>query len=181
MLQGATPRTPRAPGPAYVGETLALIEFAHGYRAGEKDLVQGATTVKFDVLGQNLEKGLASGHDNAHCVALIQQILANNGHAPGHRFFKESTGDRVFDVRAGGVDHVLNFDVNFGLGDALASSAMPVGPRSCYWGGYGGSFVIIDQDLELTVVYMMNRMRMGLVGTTRGPIIAPNAMAAALS
>jgi CubicO group peptidase (beta-lactamase class C family) len=123
----------------------------------------------------------ANGHGNAHSVALIQQIIANNGHAQGQRFFKESTGDRVFQVQTSGVDSVLDFDVNFGLGYGLASSAVPIGPRACYWGGFGGSFVIMDQDLGLTVAYMMNKMQVGLVGDTRGPLIAFTAAMAALS
>ena len=45
---------------------------------------------------------------------------------------------------------------------------MPLGPRACYWGGYGGSVIIMDQDAELAVSYVMNRMEMGLVGDTRG-------------
>jgi CubicO group peptidase (beta-lactamase class C family) len=122
----------------------------------------------------------ANGHGNARSVALIQQIIANNGHAQGHRFFKESTGDLIFQVHTSGVDKVLGFDVNFGLGYGLASSAVPVGPRACYWGGFGGSFVIMDQELELTVAYMMNKMQVGLVGDTRGPLIALTAALAAL-
>jgi CubicO group peptidase (beta-lactamase class C family) len=123
----------------------------------------------------------ANGHGNAHSVALIQQIIANNGHAQGHRFFKESTGDLVFQVQTSGVDQVLDFDINFGLGYGLASSAVLIGPRACYWGGFGGSFVIMDQDLELTVAYMMNKMQVGLVGDARGPMIALTAAMAALS
>ncbi|HEY5266593.1 MAG TPA: serine hydrolase domain-containing protein [Acidimicrobiales bacterium] len=123
----------------------------------------------------------ANGHGNALSVATIQQIIANNGHAQGHRFFSEKTGDKIFDVRVSGVDQVLDFDVNFGLGYGLASSAVPLGPRACYWGGFGGSIIIMDQDLNLTVAYMMNKMQVGLVGDTRGPAIALNAALAALS
>jgi CubicO group peptidase (beta-lactamase class C family) len=123
----------------------------------------------------------ANGHGNARSVAMIQQIIANNGHAEGHRFFKDTTGDRIFQVQTSGIDQVLEFDVNFGLGYGLASSAVPLGPRACYWGGFGGSLIIMDQDLGLTVAYMMNKMQIGLVGDTRGPAIAFAAAMAALS
>jgi hypothetical protein len=43
-----------------------------------------------------------------------------------------------------------------------------LGPRACYWGGYGGSVIIMDLDAELTVCYVMNRMESGLVGDLRG-------------
>jgi CubicO group peptidase (beta-lactamase class C family) len=123
----------------------------------------------------------ANGHGNARSVALIQQIITNNGHAEGHRFFSEKTGDMVFQVQTSGVDQVLDFNVNFGLGYGLASSDVPLGPRGCYWGGYGGSIIIMDQDVNLTVAYMMNKMQFGLVGDTRGPAIALSAAMAALS
>lgn len=123
----------------------------------------------------------ANGHGNAQSVALIQQIIANNGHAEGHHFFSEKTGDQIFQVQTSGLDQVLDLNVNFGLGYGLASSDVPLGPRGCYWGGYGGSIIIMDQDVNLTVAYMMNKMQIGLVGDTRGPAIAIAAAMAALS
>src|ERR1039458_1314078 len=73
----------------------------------------------------------ANGHGNAFSVATIQQVMANNGHANGHRFFSEKTGDTVFQRQVGGVDQVLGVDMSFGLGYGLSSSYVPIGPRSC--------------------------------------------------
>ncbi len=123
----------------------------------------------------------ANGHGNAKSVALIQQVIANQGHAQGHRFFRESTGEKIFHERVSGVDQVLGMDMRFGLGYGLASSAVPLGPRSAYWGGFGGSMIITDQDLELTFAYMMNKMHSGLVGDTRGAELAALAAVAAMS
>jgi hypothetical protein len=47
----------------------------------------------------------------------------------------------------------------FGYG--LAAEAMPFGPRACYWGVYGGSLVVIDQDTALTVAYVMTVWKAG--------------------
>lgn len=123
----------------------------------------------------------ANGHGNARSVAMIQQIIANNGHAQGHRFFSEVTGDLIFQSQAKGFDPVLNMEVNIGMGYGLASSAVPVGPRACFWGGYGGSVIIMDQELDLTIAYMMNKMRGGLVGDERGAAIAFAAAIAAVA
>lgn len=123
----------------------------------------------------------ANGHGNARSVARVQQIIANNGHAEGHRFFNERTGDRIFEVQTSGMDQVLGMNVNYGLGYGLASPDNQMGPRSCYWGGFGGSVIIMDQDLGLTVAYMMNKMQVGVVGDLRGPEFAINAAMAALS
>jgi CubicO group peptidase (beta-lactamase class C family) len=123
----------------------------------------------------------ANGHGNALSVATVQQVLANNGHVNGHRFFSEKTGDLVFQRQVGGVDQVLGVDMSFGLGYGLASSYAPVGPRTCFWGGYGGSLIMMDQDLGLTVAYMMNKMRSGLIGDTRGSEISLIAARAAMN
>jgi CubicO group peptidase (beta-lactamase class C family) len=123
----------------------------------------------------------ANGHSNALAVATIQQVMANNGHVNGHRFFSEKTGDLVFQRQVGGVDQVLAVDMSFGLGYGLASSYVPVGPRTCFWGGYGGSLIMMDQELGLTVSYMMNKMQVGLTGDTRGSEISLIAAVAAMS
>jgi CubicO group peptidase (beta-lactamase class C family) len=123
----------------------------------------------------------ANGHGNALSVATIQQVIANNGHVNGRRFFSEQTGDMIFQPRVGGVDMVLGVNMNFGLGYGLASPEVPMGPRGCYWGGYGGSVIIMDQDVNLTIAYMMNKMQTGLVGDTRGTDLALAAAMAALS
>ena len=123
----------------------------------------------------------ANGHGNAFSVATIQQVMANNGHVNGHRFFSEKTGDLVFQRQVGGVDEVLGVDMSFGLGYGLSSSYVPVGPRSCFWGGYGGSLIMMDQELGLTISYMMNKMQVGLTGDTRGGEISLLAAVAAMS
>jgi CubicO group peptidase (beta-lactamase class C family) len=123
----------------------------------------------------------ANGHGNARSVATIQQIVANNGHANGHRFFSETTGDRIFEVQTSGLDQVLGVEMNFGLGYGVSSATTPMGSRGCYWGGFGGSVIVMDQEQELTIAYMMNKMRVGLIGDTRGPDFALAAMVAAMS
>jgi CubicO group peptidase (beta-lactamase class C family) len=123
----------------------------------------------------------ANGHGNALSVATIQQVMANNGHVDGHRFFSEKTGDMVFERQVGGIDQVLGVDMSFGLGYGLASSYTPVGPRTCFWGGFGGSLIMMDQELGLTVSYMMNKMNVGLMGDTRGSEISLLAAVAAMS
>jgi CubicO group peptidase (beta-lactamase class C family) len=54
------------------------------------------------------------------------------------------------------------------MGYGLSNDLLPIGPRACYWGGYGGSVVVMDQETRLTVSYAMNRMESGLVGDARG-------------
>jgi len=123
----------------------------------------------------------ANGHGNARSVATVQQIIANRGEANGHRFFTEKTGDAIFETQAHGIDMCLGEEIHFGMGYGLSSATTPMGPRACYWGGYGGSVIIMDQDLRLTVAYMMNKMQGSLTGDTRGTDIALQAALAAVS
>ena len=83
-----------------------------------------------------------------------------------------SAGGRpIFEEQANGNDLVLGLPLRFGMGYGLGNEMMPIGPRACYWGGYGGSLVVMDQETELTVCYVMNRMESGLVGDLRGATI----------
>ena len=122
-----------------------------------------------------------NGQGNARSLATIQQIVAHRGEAQGHRFFSERTGNRIFESQAHGVDQVLGLNIHIGMGYGLASDTLPLGPRTCLWMGFGGALIIMDQDLDLTVAYVMNKMRVGIVGDTRGFGFAYGVIAAAMA
>jgi CubicO group peptidase (beta-lactamase class C family) len=123
----------------------------------------------------------ANGHGNARSVAAVQSVLAGGGEARGVRLLSEVGCNRVFEEQANGDDLVLGVPIRFGLGYGLGTEAMPMGPRTCFWGGWGGSIVVVDLDLRLTVCYVMNRMESGLVGDTRGAGVVQAAVAATLT
>ena len=51
---------------------------------------------------------------------------------------------------------------------------MPLGPNpnTCFWGGWGGSSVIVDQDAHVCFSYVMNRMHASVLGDPRSFNIA---------
>ncbi len=110
----------------------------------------------------------ANGHGNARSVAAIQSIVACAGEARGTRLLSEDAVQAIFREQSDGRDLVLDVPLRFGMGYGLASETMPMGPRTCAWGGYGGSLVVNDLDARITVAYVMNRMEAGLVGDLRG-------------
>jgi CubicO group peptidase (beta-lactamase class C family) len=120
----------------------------------------------------------ANGQGNARSVAAIQSIIAGRGQARGVRLLSAEATDAIFEVQADGTDKVLGVPIRFGMGYGLGNEVMPLGPRACYWGGYGGSIIVLDQDAELAVSYVMNRMESGLVGDLRGATIVLEAVAA---
>ena len=110
----------------------------------------------------------ANGHGNARSVAQVQSVLAAGGSVGGTRFLSEKGCQAVFEQQSNGTDVVLGAPLRFGLGYGLANETMPLGPRACFWGGYGGSVVLVDQDARMAVSYVMNRMEGNLLGDTRG-------------
>jgi CubicO group peptidase (beta-lactamase class C family) len=110
----------------------------------------------------------ANGHGNARSVAAIQSIVAGGGESGGVRLLSAKGCEAVFEVQADGTDLVLGMPFRIGMGYGLSSETMPIGPRAGYWGGYGGSLVVLDLDARLTVSYVMNKMETGLTGDLRG-------------
>jgi CubicO group peptidase (beta-lactamase class C family) len=113
----------------------------------------------------------ANGHGNAHSVARIQSIVANGGEVDGVRLLSKSTIDTIFRQQSDGVDLVLGLPLRFGIGYGLpCKETVPYIPdgKVCFWGGYGGSMIIVDVERRMTIAYMMNKMEFGIIGGVRG-------------
>ncbi len=112
----------------------------------------------------------AGGHGNARSVALVQSVLAGGGESRGVRLLSDAGCAAVFEQQAHGTDLVLRVPLRFGMGYGLPSAEVPISPnaRACFWGGWGGSLVVVDLDARMTVAYVMNRMGEGTVGDVRG-------------
>jgi CubicO group peptidase (beta-lactamase class C family) len=112
----------------------------------------------------------ANGHGNARSVATIQSAMANGGEVGGRRLLSAAGVERALEEQAHGTDLVLGIPIRLGMGYGLPSPEVPISPsqRACFWGGWGGSIILIDMDNHMTFAYMMNRMGGGLVGDDRG-------------
>ena len=110
------------------------------------------------------------GIGNARSVARIHSALACGGTVDGVRLLSAATVERILDVQTDGTDRVLGFPVRFGMGFGLNHDGFPLSPnpRTFFWGGWGGSFALIDLDARLTVSYVMNRMEPNLLADRRG-------------
>ncbi|WP_374453084.1 serine hydrolase domain-containing protein [Phenylobacterium sp.] len=111
----------------------------------------------------------AGGTGNARSVAEVQSLLANGGVAKGKRILSEAGCRKALELQIEGPDLILGIPARFGMGFGLAGGAVPLpNPNTIYWGGYGGSLVIIDMDARTTFAYAMNKM----AGTTTGDMRA---------
>ncbi|MGM9484717.1 serine hydrolase domain-containing protein [Roseateles sp. NT4] len=118
--------------------------------------------------------GAANGHGNARSVAQLQSIVACEGTLAGRRWLKPQTVDRIFEVQARGIDLVLGVPLCMGMGYGLPEPAtLPFIPeqRICFWGGWGGSLVLVDVERRLCLAYMMNRMAPGVVGGPNAAVL----------
>jgi CubicO group peptidase (beta-lactamase class C family) len=110
----------------------------------------------------------ANGTGNARSVALVQSVLACGGEVNGRRFLSEATCDLVFREQCNGIDLVLGAALRHGIGYGLPGELIPLpNPRTCFWGGWGGSLCIVDLDARMVVTFVMNRMGEGTLGDDR--------------
>jgi CubicO group peptidase (beta-lactamase class C family) len=116
------------------------------------------------------EIAAVNGHGNARSVATIQSVLACGGTLGGRRVLSAPGCEAVFAEQSNGADLVLGVPVRFGLGYGLRTPEMFFlrSERSCFWGGWGGSLVVVDCAAQLVVAYLMNRMGEGTLGDVRG-------------
>lgn len=110
----------------------------------------------------------AGGHGNARSIANAHAILANGGVAQGKRFMSEAGCRKALEPQVEGVDLVLNVPAKFGLGFGLPPAMISApNPNTMFWGGYGGSLIIIDMDARATFAYAMNKMGVTTMGDER--------------
>ena len=123
----------------------------------------------------------ANGHGNARSVALAQSVLACGGTVGGRRYLSQAGCEAVLEQQSSGTDLVLGTPIRFGMGYGLNGPETPVSPnkRAVFWGGWGGSQIVVDLDARMTVAYVMNRMGQGTLGDVRGARIVAAAYASA--
>lgn len=133
-------------------------------------------TVGNDPAWRAAEIPAANGQGNARAVARVAGVLARGGSQDGVHLLGGDTLAKVIEEQSSGMDLVLGAPIRFGLGFGLSSEALPIGPnpRTFFWGGWGGSLVVVDLDAKLGFSYVMNRMGDGTLGDTRafGPAAA---------
>jgi CubicO group peptidase (beta-lactamase class C family) len=114
--------------------------------------------------------GAANGHGNARSVARIMSAVSRGGQVDGIRLLGKETIDLIFREQLHGTDLVLGVPLRWGIGYGLPMpDLLPWIPdeRICFWGGWGGSMIIMDAGRRMTISYMMNKMAPGIIGSER--------------
>jgi len=114
--------------------------------------------------------GAVNGHGNARSVARMLSVISRGGEVDGVRLLRPETVELIFREQANGVDLVLGVPLRFGIGYGLPQlDTIPYIPddKICFWGGWGGSVIIMDVGRRMTISYMMNKMGAGIIGSDR--------------
>ena len=101
-----------------------------------------------------------TGFGNARSVAWIGAVMACGGELNNVRLLSRHTIEKAIEEQIYSTDLVLGVPIRFGLGFGLTSKVRPFpNPHTFYWGGAGGSSVIMDLDARVSLAYVMNKMR----------------------
>jgi CubicO group peptidase (beta-lactamase class C family) len=114
------------------------------------------------------DMGATNGHGNAASVARILDVITLGGQSRGVRLLSPETIEVIFREQAHGIDLFLGAPIRWGIGFGLPDPAgVPFVPEGkiCFWGGWGGSMIIMDLDHRMTISYMMNKMQPGVIGS----------------
>jgi CubicO group peptidase (beta-lactamase class C family) len=114
--------------------------------------------------------GGANGHGNARSLARALSPISLGGSVTGVRLLSPATIDLIFQEQSNGIDQILAVPLRMGIGFGLPEPAtFPMIPegRICFWGGWGGSAVLMNPDRGATFAYVMNKMGPGTTGTKR--------------
>lgn len=109
----------------------------------------------------------ANGHGTATALARIYGALARGGELDGVRLLERESIDQARTEQAVGPDAVLGgLPMRFGLGFMLRQDFMPISPNAGAFGhpGAGGSIGMADPEAKVGFGYVMNKMKLGLVG-----------------
>ena len=116
------------------------------------------------------DMGAVNGHGNARSLARALSPISLGGKANGVQLLSPATIDLIFQEQANGIDRVLGVPLRWGIGFGLPQpETFPYIPdeRICFWGGWGGSMIVMNPDRRTTFAYVMNKMGQGLSGSER--------------
>jgi CubicO group peptidase (beta-lactamase class C family) len=111
-----------------------------------------------------------NGHGNARSVVKAQTAMANGGTAFGVKLLSPEGCARALESQLDGIDQLMGLPIHYCMGYARRGGTfIPFGPieSTIWWGGAGGSSVIIDTDSHVCFSYVMNKMSFDLLGDKR--------------
>ncbi|KAJ5100500.1 beta-lactamase [Penicillium angulare] len=124
------------------------------------------------------ENGAIGGYSNARGLARIGSIVSLDGTVDTKKYLSPRTIDKMLTEQISGVDLCTSVKARWCLGFALPSSQgiyplIPDEPGIGFWGGWGGSMLIMDRGRRMTIGYVMNKMESGLMSNSNFDVYLP--------
>jgi CubicO group peptidase (beta-lactamase class C family) len=105
-----------------------------------------------------IENPASNGFGNGRSIARICAILAMNGELDGKRYLSPETIDQASSEQLYAHDPFMGA-IRLGLGFGLHSEEFPAPTAtSFHWGGYGGSWGVMDRQSGISLGYAPNRL-----------------------
>jgi CubicO group peptidase (beta-lactamase class C family) len=128
-------------------------------------------TIAHSAAWRDADLGAVNGHGNARSLARMLSPVALGGTANGVELLSAPTIERIFEVQSHGPDLVLAAPLKWGIGYGLSTPEvlpfLPPEEKVCFWGGWGGSMVLVHPQRRATATYVMNKMGQGTLGNER--------------
>jgi CubicO group peptidase (beta-lactamase class C family) len=99
-----------------------------------------------------------NGIGNARAVAVAQSLLACGGSVQGHRLMSSEGCRTALRQQSDFIDLGWLSPVRWAMGFALSLGDLTFGPDTCFWGGSGGSLIVVDFGRRMTFAYVMNKL-----------------------
>ena len=99
-----------------------------------------------------------NGIGNARAVAVAQSLLACEGQAQGRRLMSPQGCRAALRQQSDFIDLGWLSPVHWAMGFALSLGDLNFGPDTCFWGGAGGSLIVVDFGRRMTFAYVMNKL-----------------------
>ena len=90
----------------------------------------------------------------------------------------EAGCEAVLRQQSDGEDLCFLMHTRWAMGFALSLAAMALGPRTCFWGGSGGSLIAVDLERRMSFAYVMNQLVGAPFGDVRNTPLLMAALAA---
>ncbi|MCY3813852.1 MAG: serine hydrolase [Gammaproteobacteria bacterium] len=139
-------------------------EYMRGRVDGTPDVMPPATNTDG---WRQAEIPAGNGHGNARSVVRAQTAIANGGTAFGVNLVSPATIEQIFREQG----EMAGMGVRHGIGYGLSgffTSGVPKDVKMCFWGGAGGSTILLDHTNRACLSYVMNQMDMNMLGDERG-------------
>ncbi len=126
------------------------------------------TGAALEIAFRRAEIPAGNGFGNARALARLMSLLACRGEVGGRRLMSPAGTELALSPSWIGEGSRFADDTRFGVGFALALGPLKFGTgASCFWGGSGGSLVVVDYEARLSFAYVMNKMKGAPFGDPR--------------